>query len=120
MTISVSDTGCGIPPDKLGAIFEDFATTKRQGLGLGLAVCKKIVEQLSGTIRVSSEVGKGSTFSVTFPELAEISSDSTTAASGAHQAGPGLDPIPWTHSERRYDVHDGQNNEAPASAPAVD
>ncbi len=42
--IRVSDTGCGIPPDRLTAIFDDFTTTKRRGLGLGLAICKKIVD----------------------------------------------------------------------------
>lgn len=63
----ISDTGCGIPPDRLGAIFEDFMTTKRRGLGLGLAISKKIVEQLGGEITVSSEVGKGTTFVLAFP-----------------------------------------------------
>jgi signal transduction histidine kinase len=65
--IRVYDTGCGIPPDRLGAIFEDFVTTKRRGLGLGLAISKKIVEQLGGQINVSSEVGKGTTFVLDFP-----------------------------------------------------
>ena len=65
--IEVSDTGCGIPTDRLETIFEDFATTKRRGLGLGLAISKKIVEQLGGTITVSSEVGRGSTFTLRFP-----------------------------------------------------
>jgi signal transduction histidine kinase len=65
--IRVYDTGCGIPPERLGRIFEDFVTTKRRGLGLGLAISKKIVEQLGGTIAVSSEVGKGTTFVLEFP-----------------------------------------------------
>jgi signal transduction histidine kinase len=65
--VRVSDTGCGIPPDRLGAVFEDFVTTKRRGLGLGLAISKKIVEQLGGQITVSSEVGKGTTFVLDFP-----------------------------------------------------
>jgi signal transduction histidine kinase len=65
--IEVADTGSGIPPDRLGSIFEDFVTTKRQGLGLGLAISKKIVEQLGGTITVASEVGRGTTFTVRFP-----------------------------------------------------
>jgi signal transduction histidine kinase len=65
--IRVYDTGCGIPPDRLGAIFEDFVTTKRRGLGLGLAISKKIVEQLGGQITVVSEVGKGTTFVLDFP-----------------------------------------------------
>jgi signal transduction histidine kinase len=65
--IKVSDTGCGIPPDRLAAIFEDFVTTKRRGLGLGLAISKKIVEQLGGQISVTSEVGRGTTFVLDFP-----------------------------------------------------
>jgi signal transduction histidine kinase len=65
--IEVADTGCGIPPERLASIFDDFATTKRRGLGLGLAVSKRMVEQLGGTIAVTSEVGLGSTFTLTFP-----------------------------------------------------
>ena len=65
--VTVYDTGCGIPPDRVQAIFEDFVTTKRRGLGLGLAISKKIVEQLGGRISVASEVGKGTTFVIDFP-----------------------------------------------------
>jgi signal transduction histidine kinase len=65
--IEIADTGCGIPPERLDNIFEDFATTKRRGLGLGLAISKKVVEQLGGTISVASEVGLGSTFTLRFP-----------------------------------------------------
>jgi len=67
LLVLVKDTGCGIPPDRLAAIFEDFVTTKRRGLGLGLAISRKIVEQLGGHITVTSEVGKGTTFVVDFP-----------------------------------------------------
>jgi signal transduction histidine kinase len=66
-TVEVSDAGCGIPKERLETIFEDFVTTKRRGLGLGLAISKKIVEQLDGTITVSSDVGVGSTFTLKFP-----------------------------------------------------
>jgi two-component system, NtrC family, sensor kinase len=65
--ISVADTGSGIPADRLSAIFEDFVTTKRRGLGLGLAISKRIVEQLGGTISVESEIGRGTTFTMRFP-----------------------------------------------------
>ena len=65
--VSVSDTGSGIPAERLGAIFDDFVTTKKQGLGLGLALSKKMVEQLGGTIAVVSQVGVGTTFTMRFP-----------------------------------------------------
>jgi signal transduction histidine kinase len=65
--VSVSDTGYGIPKERLDTIFDDFVTTKRRGLGLGLAISKKIVEQLGGTISVASEVGVGTTFTIRFP-----------------------------------------------------
>ena len=65
--ISVTDTGSGIPADRLSKIFEDFVTTKRRGLGLGLAISKRIVEQLEGTIAVESEVGRGTSFTLRFP-----------------------------------------------------
>jgi signal transduction histidine kinase len=65
--VRIYDTGCGIPPERLDQVFEDFVTTKRRGLGLGLAISKKIVEQLGGQITVASEVGKGTTFVLDFP-----------------------------------------------------
>jgi signal transduction histidine kinase len=65
--ITVADTGSGIPADRLSKIFDDFVTTKRRGLGLGLAISKRIVEQLDGTISVESEVGRGTTFTMRFP-----------------------------------------------------
>src|SRR6185436_16817411 len=67
VVIEVADSGCGIPAERLESIFDDFVTTKRRGLGLGLAISKKIVEQMGGTITVTSQVGVGSTFSVRFP-----------------------------------------------------
>jgi signal transduction histidine kinase len=65
--IEIADTGCGIVAERLENIFEDFVTTKRRGLGLGLAISKKVVEQLGGTIAVASEVGRGTTFTLRFP-----------------------------------------------------
>jgi signal transduction histidine kinase len=65
--IGVVDTGSGIPAERLSAIFDDFVTTKRRGLGLGLAISKRIVEQLNGTIDVQSEVGRGTAFTLRFP-----------------------------------------------------
>jgi signal transduction histidine kinase len=65
--VTVTDTGSGIPAERLSAIFDDFVTTKRRGLGLGLAISKRIVEQLDGTIVVESELGRGTAFTLRFP-----------------------------------------------------
>ena len=65
--IEIADTGSGIPAERLSTIFDDYYTTKKQGLGLGLALSKKLVEQLGGTISVTSEVGVGTTFTLKFP-----------------------------------------------------
>ncbi len=67
--ISVRDTGTGIAHDRLENIFEDFQTTKRTGLGLGLAISRKIVNQLGGDISVTSTVGHGTTFSLEFAQV---------------------------------------------------
>ena len=69
--IAIADTGAGISPDRLPAIFDDFVTTKRRGLGLGLAISKRIVEQLEGAIAVESEVGRGTSFTLRFPSYDE-------------------------------------------------
>ena len=65
--ISVSDTGGGIPPDRLDNLFEDFITTKRKGLGLGLAICKKIVDEHRAAIHVQNRPSYGTTFILRFP-----------------------------------------------------
>jgi len=66
--LRVADTGCGIPADRMETMFEDFSTTKRQGLGLGLAITKKIVDQSGGTIEATSEAGVGTTFVVSLAQ----------------------------------------------------
>ena len=70
----VRDYGCGIPPDKLPKIFEPFYTTKsgpdasgKGGTGLGLSLCRDIIEAHHGRIRVESTVGKGTSFTVKLP-----------------------------------------------------
>ncbi len=67
--VSIRDTGTGIPQDRLENIFEDFQTTKRRGLGLGLAISRKIVDQLGGDISVTSTVGQGTTFALEFGQV---------------------------------------------------
>ena len=76
--IRVSDSGVGIAAEKLRMIFEPFYTTKSPdehghgGTGLGLSVCRQIIEQHNGRIRVESLVGKGSTFTVKLPCALEV------------------------------------------------
>ena len=65
--LAVSDTGHGIACDDLERVFEPFFTTKARGTGLGLALCKKIVEEHGGTIRVESEMGKGTSIIIDLP-----------------------------------------------------
>jgi signal transduction histidine kinase len=71
--ITVTDTGQGIPKEELPHIFDTFrqveGTTTRVhgGFGLGLSIVKQLVSLMGGNISVESEVGKGSTFSITFP-----------------------------------------------------
>jgi signal transduction histidine kinase len=69
ITVSVSDTGCGIPPEKISRIFEPFFTTKEvgKGTGLGLSIAYDIVKKHNGEIKVESEPGKGTTFTVSIP-----------------------------------------------------
>jgi len=67
--VRISDTGCGIAPDKIPQIFEPFFTTKDpgKGTGLGLYNVKTIVNKMRGTIAVDSQIDKGTTFTLTFP-----------------------------------------------------
>jgi signal transduction histidine kinase len=63
----VIDRGCGIDPAQRDSIFNPFFTTKPQGVGLGLAIVSKIVDEHGGKITVESEPGKGSIFRVMLP-----------------------------------------------------
>jgi len=66
--VRVSDTGSGIPPELFGQIFEPFFTTKPpgKGTGLGLYNIKNVIHHMHGTIGVESQLGRGSTFTITF------------------------------------------------------
>ncbi len=64
--VSIRDDGPGIPPDKLGRIFEAYYTTKEKGSGLGLATVKHNVELYGGKVRAESELGKGARFILLF------------------------------------------------------
>ncbi|SFC74114.1 4TM region of histidine kinase [Halobiforma haloterrestris] len=84
--VSVSDEGVGIGPEEQERIFEVFqrlhSHEEHPGTGIGLALCKRIVERHGGEIRVDSEPGEGATFSVTLPAA------TTEVAAGAGERGP--------------------------------
>ncbi|OGB99511.1 MAG: hypothetical protein A3G35_18830 [candidate division NC10 bacterium RIFCSPLOWO2_12_FULL_66_18] len=65
--VTIADTGQGIQPDRLSSIFDPFYTTKEKGLGLGMAITHRIVEDHTGTIDVQSQVGLGTTFTIHLP-----------------------------------------------------
>jgi len=65
--VEFADTGCGIPESAISKIFDPLFTTKAKGIGLGLSVCKSILEKHDGDIRVESEAGRGTTFTVSLP-----------------------------------------------------
>lgn len=69
MVFRIRDTGCGIPPEVLPHIFDPFFTTKEsgKGTGLGLAIVRQVVDSHRGQVEVQTEVGSGTTFSVSFP-----------------------------------------------------
>jgi len=68
LVVEVQDTGVGIPEEFRPNLFKTFKTTKRRGLGLGLAYCRRAVEAHGGSIEVASEVGVGTTFTVRIPQ----------------------------------------------------
>lgn len=69
VAIVVEDTGAGIPEDMLNKIFEPYFTTKVDGTGLGLTMAYKVVKEHGGDIRVQSEVGKGTCFTIKLPVM---------------------------------------------------
>jgi signal transduction histidine kinase len=67
VAIAVKDTGAGISPENMSRLFEPLFTTRTRGIGLGLAVSRKLAEANGGSIQVQSELGQGSTFTVYLP-----------------------------------------------------
>lgn len=92
----IRDYGCGIPPDKLPHIFEPFFTTKsgpdasgKGGTGLGLSMCREIIEAHRGRIRVESTVGRGTAFTLKLPVARGAATERTgPAAKGAAPGSP--------------------------------
>jgi signal transduction histidine kinase len=67
VTVEVEDTGIGVPSRDLETIFRAFYSTKQKGMGLGLSLCRGIIEKHGGRIRVESQESKGSCFIVEIP-----------------------------------------------------
>jgi two-component system, sensor histidine kinase len=97
LSVSVTETGVGIPPDALADLFEKFtqvdtSTTRRfGGTGLGLAICQQLARLMGGAIGAESELGRGSTFTLTVP-LSRIGDEQQ----------PAPPPAPDTTAGRRY------------------
>jgi signal transduction histidine kinase len=93
----VRDTGCGMSPETLRRIFDPYFSTKtgpdasgRGGTGLGLAMCREIIETHHGRIRVESAVGKGTMFTIKLPAVrGQVAADATK---GAATTGPTSSP----------------------------
>ena len=67
--VSVADTGGGIPPEIEAKLFQPFVTTKQEGMGIGLSVCRTIVEAHGGELRAEDAPGGGTVFRLTVPGL---------------------------------------------------
>ncbi len=69
--VEVQDSGTGIAAEKLESIFAPFITSKPEGLGMGLSICRSIIERHGGTISAANNPGRGATFSITLPAARE-------------------------------------------------
>ena len=71
VTVSIRDHGCGIPVEQMSKIFEPFHTTKSAGLGMGLAICRRLIEAHGGRIEAGNHEAGGATFWFSLPALVE-------------------------------------------------
>jgi signal transduction histidine kinase len=78
LLISVSDSGVGLPSEKVDRIFEAFFTTKAQGTGMGLSISRRIIESHGGSLWASANSGCGATFQFTLPT--DVAASSPSAA----------------------------------------
>lgn len=109
----VSDTGIGIEADKLDKVFERFVKVNNfaQGTGLGLSICKTIIERLGGNISVSSEMGKGTTFTFTLPlpDKKEETKDEQTDATETQSCKP--DDTEETNNHGNEDITSDEDSQ---------
>ncbi len=84
LVVEISDTGCGMSPETLQHVFEPFFTTKPAGVGtgLGLPICRRIVDELGGSIDIQSELGRGTTVRLSLP-VAQVSEEVAAPARAA-------------------------------------
>jgi len=82
LLLEVSDTGCGIAAEQLATIFEPLFSTKSFGVGLGLPIVARLIEQHEGQISLDSQVGRGTTVTVDLPLCSEGVPDAASAANG--------------------------------------
>ncbi len=118
LEFSVSDTGCGIPSDMLKSILDPFvqvhdpshAPDRATGSGLGLSICRSLIEAMGGELAVESEVGKGSTFKARIPGIT-ISEEKTNTT-----AAPKSFDVPKKHPEHVLVIDDSKVNRSILSA----
>jgi PAS domain S-box-containing protein len=92
--LTVADNGPGVPPERIGEIFEPFVSTKAQRLGLGLAICRSIVSAHDGQVWVETAPGGGAVFSVALPAVVQIrrSASATAPADPPSARAPRANP----------------------------
>jgi signal transduction histidine kinase len=128
IALTISDSGIGIPPEKLPHIFDRFyqvdgsTTRKHQGLGLGLAMVRELVDRHKGSVTVTSSVGEGSTFSLRFGQLSEDRAD-LGFADTRHTIEAPLEPMQALHAKAQQSLLQGletplSNLPAPISTDA--
>ena len=69
MFVEITDTGDGISEDKIKNIFDPFFTTKASGTGMGLPITLRIIEEHGGSLKLRSQIGKGTTFIIMLPQV---------------------------------------------------
>ncbi len=88
--VEIVDTGTGMSMPQLENLFQPFKSSKKNGLGVGLFQCKRIVEDHQGTIHIESQEGRGTTVIITFP--VKNADNSRDVVSGVSKSGVGFDP----------------------------
>ena len=86
LEVRIADTGAGISPEELKRIHEPFYTTKQEGFGLGLAICRSILWESAGEMTVDSQIGRGTTVTVVVPVAGEGAGNRAGESTGARPA----------------------------------